>query len=62
MSHRCKRAKSDVVRDLIRSEQEREPAALLQQFRQMERDGSGDTEPAAVLALVKKVKKTRRAR
>ena len=62
MSHRCKRAKSDVVRDLIRSEQERERAALLQQFRQMAGDGSGDTEPAAVLALVKKVKKTRRAR
>jgi len=50
-----------VVRDLIRSEQEREKAALLKQFRQMEPDGSNEAEPAEVLAMVKKVKKARRA-
>jgi putative addiction module CopG family antidote len=54
-------SQSDVVRDLIRSEQEREKAALLKQFRQMEPDGSNEAEPAEVLALVKKVKKARRA-
>jgi putative addiction module CopG family antidote len=54
-------SQSDVVRDLIRSEQEREKAALLKQFRQMEPDGSNEAEPAEVLAMVKKVKKARRA-
>jgi putative addiction module CopG family antidote len=54
-------SQSDVVRDLIRSEQEREKAALLKQFRQMEPDGSNEAEPAEVLAMVKKVKKSRRA-
>jgi antitoxin ParD1/3/4 len=54
-------SQSDVVRDLIRSEQEREQKALLKQFRQMEPDGSDEAEPAGVLAMVKKVKKTRRA-
>ena len=54
-------SQSDVVRDLIRSEQEREKTALLKQFRQMEPDGSDEAEPAAVLALVKKVKQARRA-
>jgi Arc/MetJ-type ribon-helix-helix transcriptional regulator len=54
-------SQSDVVRDLIRSEQQRERAALLQQFRQMAADGSGEAEPATVLALVKKIKKARRA-
>lgn len=54
-------SQSDVVRDLIRSEQEREQAAWLKQFRQMDRDGSNETEPGDVLAMVKKVKKTRRA-
>lgn len=53
-------SQSDVVRDLIRSEQEREKEALLKQFRQMERDGSNEAEPAGVLAMVKKVKKARR--
>lgn len=51
---------SDVVRDLIRSEQEREKTALLKQFRQMEREGSDQPEPAEVLAMVKKVQKARR--
>jgi putative addiction module CopG family antidote len=54
-------SQSDVVRDLIRSEQEREKAALLKQFRQMEPDGSNEAEPTKVLAMVKKVKKARRA-
>lgn len=54
-------SQSDVVRDLIRSEQEREKALLLKQFRRMERDGSDETEPVGVLAMVKKVKKARRA-
>jgi antitoxin ParD1/3/4 len=54
-------SQSDVVRDLIRSEQEREKAALLKQFRQMEPDGSNEAEPAEVLAMVKKVKRARRA-
>jgi putative addiction module CopG family antidote len=54
-------SQSDVVRDLIRSEQEREKAALLKQFRQMEPDGSKEAEPAQVLAMVKRVKKARRA-
>jgi antitoxin ParD1/3/4 len=54
-------SQSDVVRDLIRSEQEREKAVLLKQFRQMEPDGSNEAEPAEVLAMVKRVKKARRA-
>ena len=54
-------SQSDVVRDLIRSEQEREKNALLKRFRQMEPDGSDAAEPAGVLAMVKKVKKARRA-
>jgi antitoxin ParD1/3/4 len=53
---------SDVVRDLIRTEQEQEKQILLNQFRKMEADGSNKAEPAAkILALVKKVKKGRRA-
>lgn len=52
---------SDVVRALIRTEQEREQAALLKEFRAMENDGSNDAEPApAVLKLVQQVKKARR--
>ena len=54
-------SQSDVVRDLIRSEQEREKQALLIQFRQMEQDGSNEVESAEVLKLVKQVKKARRA-
>ena len=53
---------SDVVRDLIRTEQEQEKQILLNQFRKMEADGSNEAEPAVeILALVKKVKKGRRA-
>jgi putative addiction module CopG family antidote len=54
-------SQSDVVRDLIRNAQEREKAALLKKFRQMEQDGSSEAEPAEVVAMVKKVKKARRA-
>ena len=52
---------SDVVRDLIRNEQEQERAALLAEFRGLEPDGSHEAEPATVLDLVKQVKKARRA-
>ena len=54
-------SQSDVVRDLLRSEQEREKETLLKQFRHMGRDGSDEAEPANVLAMVKTVKKARRA-
>ncbi len=53
-------SQSDVVRDLIRSEQEREKQELLEQFQQMDGEGSDETESSSVLAMVKKVKKARR--
>jgi putative addiction module CopG family antidote len=53
---------SDVVRDLIRSRQEKEQAELLKRFRQLDGDGSEEAEPTnAVLKIVKRVKKERRA-
>jgi Arc/MetJ-type ribon-helix-helix transcriptional regulator len=53
---------SDVVRDLIRSRQEKERAELLERFRQLESEGSEAVEPAeAVLRIIKRVKKERRA-
>jgi len=52
---------SDVVRDLIRSQQEQERAALLAEFRGLEPDGSAEAEPASVRELVKQVKQARRA-
>lgn len=53
---------SDVVRDLIRSEQEAERRQLAQQFRGLQRDGSNEPEPAAaVMASVRRIKKERRA-
>ncbi len=53
---------SDVVRDLIRSRQEKEQAELLKRFQQLYGDGSDEPEPAeAVLKIVKRVKKERRA-
>ena len=53
---------SDVIRELIRSRQEKEQAELLQRFQQLGGDGSDETEPAeAVLKIVKRVKKERRA-
>ena len=53
---------SDVVRDLIRSRQEKEQAEVLERFRQLEGDGSPAAEPReAVLKIVKRVKMERRA-
>ena len=53
---------SDVVRDLIRSRQEKEQAELLLRFQQLDGDGSEEAEPTeAVLRTVKRVKKERRA-
>jgi antitoxin ParD1/3/4 len=53
---------SDVVRDLIRSRQEKEQAELLERFRQLDGNGSEGAEPVeAVLKIVKRVKKERRA-
>ncbi len=53
---------SDVVRDLIRGRQEEEEAELLERFRQLEGDGAEGAEPTeALLKIVKRVKKERRA-
>jgi putative addiction module CopG family antidote len=53
---------SDVVRDLIRSRQEKEAAELLARFRQLEGEGAPGAEPTeAVLKIVNRVKKERRA-
>jgi Arc/MetJ-type ribon-helix-helix transcriptional regulator len=53
---------SDVVRDLIRSRQEKEQAELLVRFQQLDRDGAEEAEPTeAILKIVKRVKKERRA-
>jgi antitoxin ParD1/3/4 len=53
---------SDVVRDLIRSRQEKEREELLQRFQQLDGDGASGAEPTdAVLKIVKRVKKERRA-
>lgn len=54
---------SDVIRALIRTEQERERTALLERYKAMENEGSTDAEPeAAVLKIVQRVKKERRTR
>ena len=53
---------SDVVRDLIRNRQEKEQTELMTRFQQLEGDGSEEAEPKeAVLKIVKRVKKERRA-
>jgi Arc/MetJ-type ribon-helix-helix transcriptional regulator len=53
---------SDVVRDLIRSRQELEQAQLLERFHKLEGEGAEGAEPtAAILKVVKQVKKERRA-
>jgi Arc/MetJ-type ribon-helix-helix transcriptional regulator len=53
---------SDVVRDLIRSRQEKEQAELLECFQRLDGDGLEAPEPTrAVLRIVKRVKKERRA-
>jgi Arc/MetJ-type ribon-helix-helix transcriptional regulator len=52
---------SDVVRDLIRSRQEKEQAELLERFQQLDGDGSEDAErKEAVLKVLKQVKNERR--
>ena len=53
---------SDVVRELIRSRQEKEQSELLKRFQQLDRDGSEEAEPVeTVLKIVRRVKKERRA-
>jgi len=53
---------SDVVRDLIRSRQEKEQAELLERFQQLDRDGAEEAEPVeGILKIVRRVKKERRA-
>jgi putative addiction module CopG family antidote len=53
---------SDVVRDLIRSRQEKEQAELLRRFHQLEHEGADEAEPIeAILKIVKRVKRKRRA-
>lgn len=53
---------SDVVRDLIRSRQELEEEQLRERFQQFEGEGEAGPEPIeAVLKIVKRVKKERRA-
>jgi Arc/MetJ-type ribon-helix-helix transcriptional regulator len=53
---------SDVVRELIRSRQEKEQTEVLQRFRQLDGDGAEEAEPIeTVLKIVKRVKKERRA-
>ena len=53
---------SDVVRDLIRSRQEKEQEELLKRFQKLDSDGAEEVEPAeAILKIVKRVKKERRA-
>jgi len=53
---------SDVVRDLIRSRQQEEQSQLLRRFQKLDADGSDEPEPTeSVLAIVKRVKRQRRA-
>ena len=53
---------SDVVRDLIRGQQEQEQEKMLERFRSLDIDGSKEAEPEeAVLKIVKQVKRERRA-
>lgn len=52
---------SDVVRDLIRREQEQERRALLEEFHALETDGAPGVEPVAEInRIVSRVKKGRR--
>jgi antitoxin ParD1/3/4 len=53
---------SDVVRDLIRSQQKLEQAQMLERFQQLEGDGAEGAEPTdAILKIIKQVKQERRA-
>ena len=52
---------SDVVRDMIRREQEQERRALLEEFCTLETDGNPGVEPVAEInRVVSRVKKERR--
>jgi Arc/MetJ-type ribon-helix-helix transcriptional regulator len=52
---------SDVVRDLIRREQEYERQALLEEFRTLEAEGNPGVEPIAEInRIVSRVKRERR--
>ena len=52
---------SDVVRDLIRRQQERERAALDAAFEKLENDGAPGAEPVdQIMKVVSRVKKERR--
>lgn len=54
---------SDVVRELIRTRQEREQAELRRQFAELDTvDGANESEPSSVMEIVRRVKKERRAR
>jgi Arc/MetJ-type ribon-helix-helix transcriptional regulator len=53
---------SDVVRELIRTRQAQEQAELLERFQKLDGDGADGAEPVgAILEVVKRVKKDRRA-
>ena len=53
---------ANTLNNLIRSRQEKEQEQLLERFQQLDGDGSAAAEPAdAVLKIVKRVKKERRA-
>jgi hypothetical protein len=53
---------SDVVRDLIRGQQEQDQIKMLERFRSLDTDGSNREEPTeTVLKIVKKPKRARRA-
>lgn len=51
---------SDVVRDLIRREQEAEAAALAEEFRRLDLSGSSDAEPE--IKVLERVRRTKRER
>jgi len=53
---------SDVVRDLIRRQQEKERAALRAEFECLKGDGAAGSEPVdEIMRVVRRVKKERRA-
>ncbi len=52
---------SDVIRDLIRREQQAEASALEEEFRRLDASGSNEREPeSSILALVRHAKQERR--
>ena len=51
----------DLIRELVRREQETEAAALAEEFRRLDSDGSREAEPeASVLERVRRTKRKRR--